>query len=314
MRKIVFYFAALLLALTICGTHRAQNSLPNMSPSASPTTTSVSVLPKRSEQELRDLERLAQERQLEDAIIQWAQRRFWLIAVLAVLIGFFGVRSLVRELIAGELKDAMRVTAAAQAASDQAREAAKVAQSEAEEYEAAVEKLRKTANDVQADLLSLRALIEAEAANARKAAEIGLGGMQRQLDTLSAAVADVAAGRASSKDTVQRQSEVKEESAAAQSAFARRSKYNVAIFSDDEDSDVANRLSATGYKTSRFPPGFSGIPKNTLLYSDKAKPVLKEIIQLVQEAIGAAPNVHPFPFEGITGKNADVYFIPESKF
>src|ERR1039458_2506189 len=63
------------------------------------------------------------ERELQDDILTWAQTRFWIIAVLSVVVGFVGVRSLVREMLSAELKDAMRASAEASAAAGQGKEA-----------------------------------------------------------------------------------------------------------------------------------------------------------------------------------------------
>jgi len=274
---------------------------------AAPDQKDTQGLHRRTERELRNLERVSQERDLQDAVLKWAQGRFWMIALIGLFIGFFGVRALVRELIAGELKEAMRVIAAAEAASNQAREATKRVQSEAEDYQSAVERLRKTAADVQSDLSSLRSLIEAEATNARKAAEIGLGGMQRQLDALSGNVAELLSGGSGSTDVVARQSEIKEKSVAEQHQFARRSKYRVAIFGDEGCRHLADALSAKGYKASLNPTDFVGIPENTLLYARGTKPVLDEVVQLIEEHTGSQPDRRSLPFKGISGRTADIY-------
>jgi hypothetical protein len=248
---------------------------------------------------------------LQDAVLKWAQARFWVIALVVLLIGFFGVRALVRELIAGELKDAMRATAGAEAASDQAREATKRVQAEADEYQTAVEKLRKTAADVQSDLSSLRGLIEAEATNARKAAEIGLGGLQRQLDALSTTVAGVLPGPSRGAEAVARQSEIKEESAVEQDHFARRSKFLVGVFGDYRYRQLVDSLSAVGYKASLNPPVYVGIPPNLVLHTQETEPVLGEIVELIKQHTGKQPDLEPFPYKGINADSGEIYFFPE---
>lgn len=268
-------------------------------------------LSSRSEQELAQLERIRQERELQDAILKWAQGRFWTIAAVGLLIGFFGVRALVRELIAGELKEAMRVIATAQAASDQAREATKRVQAEAEEYEDAVEKLRKTATDVQSELTSLRGIIDAESANARKAAEIGVGGLQRQLDALAATVSELSPPAKRGDDVIARQSEIKQHAAAEQDEFAQRSRYTIRINSNKDHSNLVTALTARGYKIVTNPMKFRGIPPNIILHGPAAGPVLDEISRIIAEQVGRQPSVAAFPFKGIQADDTTFYYIPE---
>src|SRR5690349_1340596 len=103
------------------------------------------TLPTLSAEEQYQLLKLRALRDIEDEIIKWAQTRFWVIAVLSILVGFVGVRALVREMLSAELKDAMRASADAQAAAGQGREAIRDVRAEAAKYKDLVEQLQTTA-------------------------------------------------------------------------------------------------------------------------------------------------------------------------
>ena len=59
-----------------------------------------------SPEEAYALQRLRIQIELQDELYAWAQSRFWIIAIITLLIGFIGVRALVREMMASELKEA----------------------------------------------------------------------------------------------------------------------------------------------------------------------------------------------------------------
>jgi len=113
---------------------------------SSPTSLQV------SSDELYALQKLRIQKELQDEILKWAQTRFWLLAIASLLIGFFGVRALVREFVSGELKDAMRASVEAQAAAESARESIREVRAEAGKYKDLVDSASTAAADVNEKL------------------------------------------------------------------------------------------------------------------------------------------------------------------
>jgi len=124
------------------------------------------------------------ERDLQDNILKWAQTRFWSLAVVSVVVGFFGVRSLVRELISTELKDAMRASADASAAAAQGKDVVKEVRAEAAKYSAIVEELTTAARGVDKKFGELSSRIDAEGTRSVAAADLKVAAIDQQLGEL----------------------------------------------------------------------------------------------------------------------------------
>jgi phage shock protein A len=189
---------------------------------------------------------------------QWIQRRFWILAFLAVVVGFFGTRSLVRELISEELKTATQSAADARAAADHAKESTRDVRQQADRYRDRVEALSGDAARLDDKLKSLDQRIAAEGAHALAAAEIRIGELAEQLQELSGTVQHLSAQSTESRRIVQdyreRVAKLQSTASNAMARFNENSAINVVVLHPMKDtpSALGPRVLATllkqGYK------------------------------------------------------------------
>lgn len=216
-----------------------------------------------SNDELYALQKLRIQKELEDEILKWFQTRFWIIAVVSLLLGIFGVRALVREFVAAELKDAMRASAEAQAAAASARESIKEVRVEAGKYKDLVDVASATAANVSEKLQELRTRIDSEGARSVAAADLKIAAVNEQLDELRKTVSALATDSARNREIVKaadlRIERTRETAQASEAEFSANADINVLLvpftdqFSQKLASDISTALTIRGFKVSRSP-------------------------------------------------------------
>lgn len=140
--------------------------------------------------------------ELHDEIESWAKKRFWGIAIIVIVVGFFGVRSIVRDMIVTELHDARKATAIAEAASDHAKEVSKEVRKEAEAYRTVLEKISGRATEVSSQIDGLSATMKAEGLHAIETTRLDVKNMEAKLRELDKLVRGIASSSGASQKTL----------------------------------------------------------------------------------------------------------------
>jgi len=201
-----------------------------------------------SNDELYDLQKLKIQRELEEAITKWAQTKFWFIAIVALIAGYFGIRSFVRELVAADLKDAMKASAEAQAAASLAKDSIKEVRAEATKYKDHVESATETANDVNIKLVELRTRIEAEGDRSVALSDVKIQALEKQIEELKKEIWNIAGKSAPDLERMQevnsRLSQARQEATSKQQEFIENSKIKLTVvaFKTDPTSEQADTL------------------------------------------------------------------------
>lgn len=207
------------------------------------------------------LQKLRIQQELQDDLLKWAQTRFWIVAIISVLIGFFGVRALVREMLTSELKDAMRASADAQAAAAQGRDVIKDVRDEAGKYRGLVDELKTEAKSIGDKLQGLSSRIDAEGTRAVAAADLKIAALDQQVTELRHMFAELAEdshkSRAALQEYERRRAEVGATTASTQAEFDLNSRYRVMVASRYDEpkeeefaSTLITALSQKGFKAS----------------------------------------------------------------
>jgi hypothetical protein len=212
-----------------------------------------------SSQEQYLLLRLKIQKDLHDDILKSAQWWFGAIGLLAVFIGFFGVRALVRDSLAAELKDLIRNSAEAQTAANQGKEAVKELRNEASNYRNLVETLTETATKVDEQFKQLGSKIESEGTRTEAAAELKIKALQNQITELNLVIQKLAADSQKNqtvlKEYAKKMEAAQESAASSQATFEANSKIRVFIVGHEEKTDskmisyaIQNELAKNGFK------------------------------------------------------------------
>lgn len=208
-----------------------------------------------------EYDKLRLQRDLQKELLDWAQTRFWIFAVLTFLIGFFGVRALVREIISSELKEATRAAAKADAAADHTREVTKDVRADADKYRETVASLSETATRVDDRFKELDARISAEGAHAVASSELQLAQLAKRLDELSEVVKTAASDSRESKEALRRYeariATLNSESSNQKANFSENSQYKVSVVRHPEGKqsrhlggELGKLLTTQGYRVS----------------------------------------------------------------
>jgi hypothetical protein len=237
------------------------------------------------------------ERELQDDILTWAQTRFWIIAVLSVVVGFVGVRSLVREMLSAELKDAMRASAEASAAAGQGKEAVKEVRAEAAKYSTTMEELTASAAKVDQKLSDLRSRVDAEGTRSVAAAELKTGALEAQLAELRKMVEVLAKDSEGTKRVLvefeNRRVQAERSAALTQADFDENSTVEVQVVghgpgsaTQESAARLVEALSKLGFKASsgRWAEGHPIGSRIRISYKDRAA----KQAELVQKVITTA--------------------------
>lgn len=141
--------------------------------------------------DLYELEKIRAARDIEKELMNSLQTRFWMLTGLTLILGFFGVRSLVRELVASEIKDAMKATAEAQAAASLAKDSIKEVRAETSNYKDVVVDASLRAEQVAKQLDELKSRIVSEGDRTVALAESRFELIDRQVKELQDALASI---------------------------------------------------------------------------------------------------------------------------
>lgn len=246
-----------------------------------------------SNDELYLLQKLRIQKELEDDISKWIQTRFWFIALASILVGFVGVRALVREFVSAELKDAMRSSAEAQSAANLARDSVREVRAEAGKYKDLVDAASDKASLVNDQLQELKSRIDAEGARSVAVSEIKTTALSAQLEelrnTVTALAADSERNRAILKTSGSRIDKARETAQATEAEFFSNTNIDVRVVSYIEGlskelgSEVQNALASLGFKVSASPWGkVKGYTNNIRVCH---QPNLLQKAELVSETI-----------------------------
>lgn len=261
--------------------------------------------PTLSPEEEYQLQKVKILQELQEEILKWAQTRFWAIAIISVLIGFFGVRALVREMLSAEVKDAMRASVEAQAAATQGREAIKDVRSEASKYKELVQELTTTARNVDEKFQEMKSRIDAEGTRTSAAADLKITALDKQLVQIREIVLDLAKESAQSRESLleheKRLAEVRKSAASGQAEFEDNSRVRVVVVGHAPGSKsqllgakITNALSQMGFKASegKWAEGTPQHNEITIDYTpvgDQKVEVIKHVIEnlIAKEQYGA---------------------------
>jgi uncharacterized protein YukE len=238
------------------------------------------LAPALSTDEVVALQRLKLERDVEDALLHWAKSRFWWGAFAILLIGFFGVRGFIRELVSTELAKATAATAKADIAADQTLALTKELRADAGQYRTIVGDLRTSAEAVDGSLSQLQkrmdelgSRIEAEGSHAIVAADHKIAAVAQQVNQLSELVKTIARENHESRQALReydaRIEALGRSTERSREDFTMNSDYivYVAAATDPQVKGIADylvrELAQLGYKTSRFT--WSGKPDSDKL-------------------------------------------------
>lgn len=259
-------------------------------------------------EEQYSLAKLKMQEELKTDLLSWFHERFWITAVVAIVVGFFGVRSYVGEMLASELRDARRAAADAQAATSQGRDAIKEVRAEASRYKDEVKELAAVATDVDARLRELSSRIDAEGMRVGAAAELKTSALEAQLAELLAIVSKLAAHTGRDIDALRQSDEkiakIKTDASAEEEAFATNASYRVAVFGHGPGSrtqsiakDIVTALSKRGFKASegRWHPIAQEIKREPhIWYKPGAKGGAEVVASVVREVLGSRGEVPTF--------------------
>jgi len=205
------------------------------------------------------LMKLQIERELQDEILKWAQTRFWILAGVSALVGFFGIRSFMRELVAAELKDAMRASAEANAAAAQGKDAVKEVRAEAARYSTTVAELTAAARTVNQKFGELASRIDAEGTRSVAAADLKISAIDVRLSELRGMVEVLAKDSEGTRKALAefeaRRRQAEQSVASTQAEFHENSTFRVGVVSHGPGSptekpalEVVDALSKLGFK------------------------------------------------------------------
>jgi hypothetical protein len=260
-----FTIAAYLLLLGVAYSAKGQPAeIPGGMRSAGAKPTPAAVRPLATAQpaiqvpaaDYYTLQKVAVLKESQSEIIEGLQTKFSVFIVLAAIVGFFGIRSLIREFISSELKDAMRAAADAQAATTLAKDSVKELRSEAAKYRESVEEATLTATSLNSRLDELRSRIEAEGDRSVAASEIKIEGLQTQVDTLKAMIDNIAVrqipGTELPKEAAATLERAKLKASIDEQEFLQRSGTRIVVAAASDASalgaELAHRFSKLGYR------------------------------------------------------------------
>lgn len=258
--KLVYLIVVLTMCLSAPINARALQSTPLPSPTQAPSPQPVILSPN----ERYEYDKLRLERDLQKDLLDWAQNRFWIIALLVILVGFFGVRAFVREMVSSELKEAYRAANQAEAATKQTIEALAKAQTAADKYSVTVSELSATATQVDERFKSLESQISAEGSHAVANSEMQVSLLSTKLEELGGVVKSLSMeserNRSLFQEYDQRMLELSRIENAEREEFAANSKYSVLVVYGADDSaakefknELLTELTSWGYRTTTNP-------------------------------------------------------------
>jgi len=321
--KFIFSILTVILA-TICisrsgenpGTSVVQNTVTNTANTNAATTSTIIQDQVNSQDlltkdEIYQLQKVKLLRDTQKDILEWAQTRFWIFAALFVFIGFFGVRAIVRELLSSQIGEALRSSAKAEAAAENARDTAKVATKQVGDYSEKVQELEQRATQLNDALIGAkknldeeRKKVEANATNEIARFRLDLKALTERVSTLSSTVEQIARSSHESKTIIEKFERqlvlTKEKVSQATVRFEANSQFTVDVVTHrNEKIPLLNELYETlrkqGFKTSTSSWGEGSPPSDDIriYHGVQAKAQAEEVKKYVEDIF--APLEHHLP-------------------
>jgi hypothetical protein len=223
-------------AASNAATSPVRNQHPAPSPSAPPTSkaseapTATSPL---SDSERDELRKARLVRDVQEQIKSWLGWQFWLGVGAFALITLFGVKAYAQQMIATELRGAVRATAEAEAAAAHAKAVTDRVHSAAEDEQRVLTQLRASATEVDRRFTEIKARMDAERDHAVSFAANQAADLSRRLDELNDFVTKLADESRKSQEIVSaheaRLATLKSEALASTADFERNAKHTVVV-------------------------------------------------------------------------------------
>jgi len=255
--------------------------------------------------------------EVKDELLKWARSRFWIITVIVLVVGFFGIRFLIKESVRGQVDaeiqelqseiidrfqsqvlEAWKKTVLAEEAALKAKTAYETTAKEADRYSETVATLQKAADRLDAQFVSMRQRIEAESGIVKASTQKEIENIRLQLARLRELVEQVARGSTENLEAVvetyqETQSRIEKTAKAEKERFTENSVYLVTLFYSDKITFMLSRgayqgLVEAGFKTSEtsFDPYEHTLPsnlegRNVIAYPPGARSKAHEIMEIL---------------------------------
>ena len=268
---------------------------------------------------------------LQNELIAWAKKRFWIVAIIAVILGWVGVTVIIKDLVRKELREATRAGAVAETAADQASKAALKVRSELNNFNNTIGQLKEEANKVSSDLTNVKTMllseqnrIEEDAGHTIAKAQLQLKNIDSKLNDLSKFVINLSKEIESNKTNLStflsEKEQLNEEKIIDEKKFAENSEYKISVINkQDEDGSlesakVYKRLVNEGFKVSRNwfrDTSFFLGDQIVIQYSPNSKEKAKEVLNIVKSEIEPKNSIILSEAEYLqsTGKENLKYYI-----
>lgn len=235
-------------------------------------------------------------RRLETEVMSRLKWRFWIGALVVALLGFFGVREMLRGFVDTEVKAAQRAAILAEESAKKATTATDEASKQTQSYIKTVETLQGEAQKVDAQFVAVRQRITADAKNAALRSEKDFSAAQQRLAALEALVKQIGeeneVTRRATADYAKKVATLENRIEREQKRFAENSAYTVWIsFIPDKKSlalDIQSRLASAGFKaplteiTSKILEASKG---TTLTYLAAGESKAQEVLAVVKSIL-----------------------------
>jgi uncharacterized membrane-anchored protein YhcB (DUF1043 family) len=255
--------------------------------------------------------------EVKDELLKWARSRFWIITVIVLVVGFFGIRFLIKESVRDQVDaeiqelqseiidrfqsqvlEAWKKTVLAEEAALKAKTAYEITAKEAGKYAKTVATLQEAADRLDAQFVSMRQRIEAESGIVKASTEKEIENVRLQLARLRELVEQVARGSTENLEAVvetyqETQSRIEKTAKAEKERFTENSVYLVTLFYSDKITFMLSRgayqgLVEAGFKTSEtsFDPYEHTLPsnlegRNVIAYPPGARSKAHEIMEIL---------------------------------
>jgi hypothetical protein len=255
--------------------------------------------------------------EVKDELLKWARSRFWIITVIVLVVGFFGIRFLIKESVRDQVDaeiqelqseivdrfqsqvlEAWKKTVLAEEAALKAKAAYETTAKEAGKYAKTVSTLQEAADRLDAQFVSMRQRIEAESGIVKASTEKEIENIRLQLARLRELVEQVARGSTENLEAVvetyqETQSRIEKTAKAEKERFTENSMYLVTLFYSDKTTFMLSRgayqgLVEAGFKTSEtsFDPYEHTLPsnlegRNVIAYPPGVRSKAHEIMEIL---------------------------------
>jgi len=149
-----------------------------------------------SNEELYHLRRIQLLEDLKQDLNEWGRKRFWVVVVVASVVGIIGINSLVFATIynvfQAEIKAATKAVAKAELSADRADTAATAAEQKTEDLDKLISDISKNATVVKEQVTRVQADIDAASIKVTKLTQTATGGLELRLTSLEDAVKGLA--------------------------------------------------------------------------------------------------------------------------